>query len=155
VPDVSRWNAPTRPAGVVTAPARTAAQAFRENTVVVVLPIPDSGIGPNGRDLWYTKAGKVKDHRAWGSIATTEAMQPEGPRMWPAARLDIEWRWCGSEPDADGCVARIKHYIDGAQDAGLVTNDRHVSIGSVERVRVPHKPDACVVLTFHRTGEAA
>ncbi len=123
----------------------------RSQRVEVELPLPDGRIGPNGREGWRNKSKLVREHREWAYTATRAAMWPLGPEAvyWPAARLDIEWRFAGTQPDQDNCWARMKCYLDGAIDAGIVANDRSVTIGTIALTRVT-RPLQGVVITFTR-----
>jgi hypothetical protein len=68
---------------------------------------------------------------------------------WPACRMDICWLFAGVEPDSDNIVARLKAVRDGIADALLVTDDKHIQIGTVTTERVPRKEQG-VVLTLVR-----
>lgn len=121
--------------------------------VMVELPIPDTGIGPNGRLGWRAKAKLVAEYRGWAQMATLAAMQAGQiePGTWDRARLSLVWCYCGTKPDADNAVARIKPGCDGAMDAGLLRDDVAIELGAVAFVRVRHKADQQVQLWFHRT----
>lgn len=121
--------------------------------VEIELPLPDGRIGPNGRADRWEKSVTVKRLR-WSALQLTrEAIEATGLHWWewepwPAARVDIEWRYAGTQPDQDNCIARCKGAIDGAADA-LGMNDRHISIGTIALTHTTRALQG-VVLTFTR-----
>ena len=92
---------------------------------MIELPYPHKALWPNGRAHWAAKATQTKKHRAWAHAATLATF----PRCFvPQERL--QWlitvypKPRGPLPDADGCVAAVKSYLDGIADA-IGVNDRH------------------------------
>jgi hypothetical protein len=137
-------------------------QAQDVATVRVWLPLPPNEVGPNGRAHWAKKATSVRELRAYAYVETRVALVDsdycpthmfDDWQPWPAAVMHIQWRCAGVAPDSDNIVARCKAYRDAAADAGLVANDRDVSIGNVtiEKVRRLQQE---VVITFERKEAA-
>ncbi len=132
----------------------TRAQTRDVQALSVELPLPDGRIGPNGREGWRNRSKLVRDHREDAGWATSYAINDavgydSDWEPWPAARMDIEWRYCGNPADSDNIVARCKAYRDGAADAGLVADDRSITIGTIALTRTTRALQG-VVLTFSR-----
>ena len=119
--------------------------------VVLTLPHPPASLSPNGRAHWRTQAVDKTRTRTGALLMTRNVIWQEGitSHPWPAARMDICWMFAGRQPDDDNVVARCKSIRDGIADGCLVSDDKHITIGTVTMERVP-KAQQGVVLTLTR-----
>jgi Holliday junction resolvase RusA-like endonuclease len=122
--------------------------------VRITLPHPPASLSPNGRPDRWTKARDGKRVRRDAALVTRSAIweQDITSHPWPAARMDIHWRFAGTQPDSDNVVARCKSLRDGIADACLVANDQSISIGSVTFERVPKRDVEVVVIVTREDG---
>ena len=136
-------------------------------TLVVYLPTPDRVLDKNGRG--WTATGKRRDgshyyvsersmhykarrEDARRTIAATLATRRagSGPFVERDQRCYLTIDWFGPKghwPDDDNVIERCAAYRDGAQDAGLVVNDRQIVTRGV-RFHVATRFQRCIVLTF-------
>ena len=127
-----------------------------EQTVRLQLPLPRDLL-PNRRSgaHWGPHAGNIKQWRYWAMMATADhTMRREWGGRWPAARLDIEWRCAGKQPDDDNIIAACKPIRDGIADTGIVADDTHITTGTVRIVRVT-RADEGLVLTLTRMEDTS
>lgn len=97
---------------------------FEGERIVVILPLPDRRLHPNGRCDKFVKAALTASARQEAKITAQEALRCQRP-MWSAAhgfrRVYLTRR---NVADADNIPTWTKAYLDGIADAGVVTNDR-------------------------------
>lgn len=121
------------------------------DVVTLELPHPPASLSPNGRAHWRVKARDAAQVRQDAAMLVRQAIWEAGDvgHPWPAATMDIHWRFSGRQPDSDNTVSRCKNVRDGIADACLVSDDVSIRVGAVtfERVR---RAEQCVVLTLTR-----
>jgi hypothetical protein len=126
-------------------------------TMTLVCELPPTSVGPNGRAHHLGKA-RINNRLKWSALQLTrEAWEALGVpywewQPWPAARMDVLWCFSGPQPDDDNAWSRLKSTRDGVAESGLVTDDRHITIGAITFQRVK-RAEQRVVLTFTRIGE--
>jgi hypothetical protein len=128
--------------------------ATAATTVTLVCELPPTSVGPNGRAHHLGKA-RINARLKWSAMQLTrEAMGLHWWewQAWPATRMDVLWCFSGPQPDDDNAWARLKSTRDGVAAAGLVIDDRHITIGAITFQRV-RRAEQRVVLTFTRIGE--
>jgi Holliday junction resolvase RusA-like endonuclease len=102
----------------------------------VVLDIPASALSPNAhavgvsRGALFAKRARIRAARHYAGVMALDALKGSEPPRWRRARLQIAWyaqreRW---KPDADNAIARVKHYLDGLRDAGVLDDDDRLTI---------------------------
>jgi Holliday junction resolvase RusA-like endonuclease len=128
--------------------------AQTQQRLVITMPHPPASLSPNGRPNRWERAADTKRTRRDAMLVTRQSMWDQLAEWdindpWPSARMDICWLFAGVEPDSDNIVARLKAVRDGIADALLVTDDKHIQIGTVTTERVPRKEQG-VVLTLVR-----
>ncbi len=115
--------------------------------VVVELPIPSRDVAKGGSSHHWITRRAYNAHRADAGW-TIRAEHPVWDTPWAAAYLDVEWCYSrGRPPDDDGAIARLAAYRDGAQDAGLVSDDRFITQRSITFTKV-ERGDECVRMVF-------
>ncbi len=118
----------------------------------IELPIPPRSLGKGASVHWRTVRRDYAQHQLWAASMLYRMFGLPGFRdvlrlPWPGARMDIEWRFAGIQPDDDNVVTRVACYRDAAENVELVSNDRDIHIGSVTFTRVKRADQGCV-LTF-------
>ena len=81
---------------------------------MIVLPLPDKALWPNGRAHWATKSRAFTKHKAWARHATMATL----PRCFKHNGEPIRLRYTvtpktAHKIDADNAVAAMKAYQDG------------------------------------------
>jgi crossover junction endodeoxyribonuclease RusA len=97
-------------------------------SIVVELPPPE--LSPNGRHHWRVKAKATQTYRyACGTVALAELNGRDKPR-WKRARLQIAWYAPTDRrrPDPDNIIAWLKAALDSLKDAGVLADDRDLTI---------------------------
>ena len=96
----------------------------------VSLGLPPAIVGPNGRGHWAKKSAAVKQCRSLAAWSIRIAMGGGGVYApWSAATMQIRWVAAkGPLPDDDNVIGRCKAYRDSAMDAGLVVDDRAITV---------------------------
>ena len=123
--------------------------------ITIDIPHPPASLSPNSRSHWRDKARDTRHMRTISNMLTCAAMGcADINEPWPAARMDIHWRFAGRQPDDDNIIARCKPIRDGIADAGLVADDCSIHVGSVVFERVPRR-DVEVVITLTREDGTA
>ena len=126
--------------------------ATKAMSLTIEFPHPPGSLSPNGDNAHWRTKGRDKARLRRDAFALTRQEiwdQRIADHPWPAARLDICWRFAGRQPDADNVVARLKGAIDGMADACIVADDQVISIGAVTFERVKRVEQA-VRLTLTR-----
>ncbi len=122
--------------------------------IVLTLPLAfcPNALSKNGRAHWSARYRAMRDQRQWAEYALLEADgQADWP--WPAAVMDVEWRYHrGRPPDDDNVWARVAGARDAFQARGVVRDDRDIRTGSVTYTHVP-LDEAAVVVRLHRLEE--
>lgn len=122
--------------------------------VTIELPIPKA-CDPNKRLHYHQKAKMVKKERTEASLTVFLQDQFALPKNWEEATLTCRWyapdNW---QPDRDNATARLKAYIDGVVDAGVLENDNGLTIKPIQR-ETCKQAEARVVLMFEKTESEA
>lgn len=119
--------------------------------LTVTLPVPSPELGVNG---YKTRRSFIRQKRLHRTAATAKLREAMGFTEWRwqrTVRMSVVW-WLAThrnEPDDDGAWTRLKYYRDGAQHAGLVSDDRQIRQGTM--VFLVGEPR--VEMTFERAGE--
>jgi len=97
----------------------------------IVLPIPPSTLGGNGRGHSRWKAAPFKRHRELAEVVTKGFITSDMP--WPKCRVSAKFFFEKPTKEADGSgqykrdqenfMMRLKAYYDGFVDAGICPND--------------------------------
>ena len=99
-----------------------------ETTITVILPLPSQILGPNGRAHWGERAQAVTEAKiiAWAKFK--EQMGPGVRYEWSdPVRVKLHWVYRhGRPPDVDNAISRVKHFLDSAELAGVIQDDRQV-----------------------------
>lgn len=99
--------------------------------IVLVLPLPPKSLSPNERVNVFTRARDARRVRGEAKLLARGALASRGmpaPR-WERARVHYTWRHNrGTLPDQDNLIARCKPVLDGLVDAGILADDRHVTV---------------------------
>ena len=101
--------------------------------IVLVLPLPPASLSPNGRAHVFTRARDARRVRGEAKFMARSALAARGmgPPRWQQATVTYTWRNNrGPLPDADNLIARCKPVLDGLIDAGILADDRHVTISA-------------------------
>ena len=122
--------------------------------------LPPSVLGKNGRDRVvnvvhpsgrrFYKSDRAEAFKALKTEAYYELRQQCGtqPRQYDRLTMRIHWRQAGTVPDHDQVIARCSAVMDAAEAAGLVADDRDVSIATPVVERVAHKHEQECVVRF-------
>ena len=113
--------------------------------IVIELPLPPPELSPNSRVHPLQRAHNARRVRCITCYVVRGVLVERGldrPR-WRRAHVQYTWRSLrGPLPDPDNVIARCKAVLDGLVDAGLIADDREVSVTArVER----GKP--CLIVT--------
>ena len=103
-------------------------------SVAVHLPWPDPLLWPNGSEGNRHASGRAKRNaKQWAYNATLEALKGGVFAFTPplAVKVTIYPKRFGVLPDADNCVAALKHSFDGIA-LGIKCNDRDFAAPTVE-----------------------
>lgn len=102
-------------------------------TLTLQLPIPDKILFANGQNqsrgagFLRRQAKKIHRERARGEAVRVLADAGISPPNWLKARYRVTYfHLKGPVRDPDNLMAAMKAYTDGACDAGIVKNDRHL-----------------------------
>lgn len=99
--------------------------------MIVALPFPHKLLWPNGSEGNRHARGREKTKaKQWGWTAVKGSHCMEALSAPIPVALTIYPKRFGSVPDADNCVAAIKHYLDGIAQA-LGVNDRDFAAPTV------------------------
>lgn len=102
-------------------------------TVTITLPLPPNCLHPNARACWQERMRMTKKARAEAALVASQYRPVQ-----PAARLTIQpGFYLARKRDGDGMIAWLKAYCDGLQDAGLIENDRGITLLPPEQYTVP------------------
>ena len=107
--------------------------------VTVVLPLPSGKLSKNGRIHWSERQRLYRAHREQAGWVLREALSGARPLWDDRVRVRCIWRYAGPTPDMDNTIGRLAAYLDGAQDAGLLADDRCVVGYDIEYHRVPRR----------------
>lgn len=120
----------------------SSAQAAVAREVVVTIPMSlcPMSLSKNGRAHWRTRAEDFRNQKQWvlldmmGQSLRTLTPLPQ----WESARMTIEWRYSrGRAPDSDNIVARVAGARDAFEAAGIVADDKDITIGLIGCTKVP------------------
>lgn len=100
-------------------------------TITITLPLPDRKLSPNARCHWRVKAKCVKNSRIDSGMATMAAMREfklciAFRKATVQARFYVKDAW--RKRDGDNLNASLKSVLDGLADAGLLLNDRDITL---------------------------
>lgn len=120
-------------------------------SLTIYLPLPQPELFPNSKKHWRIKARAVRTHRWAAMVAARQALGNNSPPRWERGSYSAVFSVRHDRHDPDGLMSSLKSYIDGLQDAGVITNDRHF---------FPERPVREVVKTLpyqgpHRLGLVA
>lgn len=132
-----------------------------DGRIRAVLPLPPGVLGHHGGG-WVTYGVRKNGSRYYASqyrivyaehrdnaVGVYRQVTQGFGIYWPAAWINVEWRFAGQRPDDDGAWTRLSSYRDAIEAAGIVADDQDVWQGHIEFVRVPRKYQ-CVVVTLLR-----
>jgi crossover junction endodeoxyribonuclease RusA len=94
--------------------------------VRLTLPLPAAALSPNARVHYQRKARIVKHHRHLAWVLAVKAMREAGIRapFWERAEMEATFYWkTRHSRDRDNAAARLKSYVDGIADAGVLADD--------------------------------
>ena len=92
--------------------------------IAIVLPLPPKCLSANGRGCWQARARATKKARADAALVASQYRPAK-----PAKRLTIQpvFFGCGRH-DPSNLNVWLKAYLDGIEDAGLIENDRGITM---------------------------
>lgn len=108
--------------------------ALPDRTLRVTLPLPLRELSPNSRCHWARKAAAKKKYRSWAAAAAWAAKGSWAVRESVRLKIVLYARDRRSKWDRDNLIAAMKAAIDGLADAGIVYDDRGVSLDDPEIV---------------------
>jgi crossover junction endodeoxyribonuclease RusA len=94
--------------------------------VRLTMPLPAAALSPNARVHWARKARVVKHQRQVAWVLAVKAMREAGIRapFWERAEAEVTFYWpTRHKRDRDNAAARLKSYVDGIADAGVLADD--------------------------------
>ena len=97
--------------------------------IAIDVPVPPAPLWPNARVHYMARARAVKRYRGlcW-LVALAESRKMDWGRPAAAASLQATFFLPARKRDPDNCVAALKAAIDGIADAGILANDRDLTI---------------------------
>ena len=121
------------------------------DAIEIELPLPPRALSKNARVHWRTRAAAFREHRTWGMYKLREACGTAVP-LWDGAVMDITWYQVksGGGTDDDNVIARCAAFRDGFAAAGLVSDDKYITVGDVSVVRVATKAAHRVLIRLER-----
>jgi len=140
--------------------------SYPSDELTITIPLPPRQVRPNFHGHWALRARAVKLLRELS--AALIRLKLRGGRedgtffqyacpMWEKASVSIVWMtkttkaMKGPPIDPDNALASMKAVFDGAQEAGLIRNDRNLwPERPVIDMSVAGKSKAGVVVTFRR-----
>ena len=129
----------------------------RVNSITIILPVPPTDLSKNGRVNRWKRHRLFQQHKESARLVIYGALRGERPEWSNGINVRVDWYIAsGRPPDIDNATERIAAYMDGAQAAGLIADDRHIA-GYQFRFGVDHESPH-VTLTFERIlseGQAA
>ena len=120
------------------------------DAVIMTVPIPPNGLGPNGRLHWRKRNALKADYMTDVLILTSGAVmayQRAGNGFMESADVRYDWH-STHQTDADNAIGRMKPVLDYLQGR-IILNDRHVSL-AYEWHKAATKADERVVVTVTR-----
>jgi hypothetical protein len=122
--------------------------------VSVILPHPPRTLGKGNSAGWWTVRRDYVNCKIAAYYLLRDALDSAGiivgeDAPWDGAIMHIDWLFAGTPPDDDNIVTRCAAARDAAEDIGLVTNDRFVTIGTVTTTRVK-RISQCVEMAFEK-----
>lgn len=119
------------------------------NSITVILPIPPVELSKNGRANRWKRHRLFQQHKESARLVLYGALRGERPEWADGVTVRVDWVVAsGRPPDVDNATERIAAYMDGAQAAGLIADDRHI-VGYQFRFDLDHESPH-VALTFER-----
>lgn len=115
-------------------------------TMTIELDLPPKVLSPNARAHWAKVASAKKKYRKAAALIAKAA----GTARFTRARMDLDFYVRdrrGLRQDSDNLVSCMKAGRDGIADAGVVENDRDITIGKVRLAVDPNRPRVVVTLT--------
>ena len=111
------------------------------------LPLPPVELSKNGRAHWAERHEIFQSHKMVARSAINRVL-PSGFTAWRGA-VDVHIVWHqanrGHWPDRDNTIQRCSAFMDAAEDAGLIANDRQIRSF---RVDYEKSTDEGVSITF-------
>jgi hypothetical protein len=125
------------------------------DTITLEIPISlcPQILGKNGGNGWgwAAKNRAFRDQKAWAEYALYERIKAGHWERWPAAIMHVNWEYNrGRPPDDDNAIARLAAVRDAFEAAGVVSDDRHISIGTVTFTKVPQTDNPLAIVTLEQ-----
>lgn len=118
--------------------------------LTISIPMPSRYLSPNQKAHWATKARWARMQRHLTTLFVREALGRRRAPKWDEADVIIAVHPPDRRPrDRDNILASLKSAFDGAQDAGVVANDRGFYYWPIE-IRDPSKANPRVEITFRK-----
>jgi len=119
-------------------------------TLTIVLPLPARVLSPNVKSHWGSKAAAVKQAREDAKLATIAAAIDSKITWKQLEKATMQGTWHKRTKhisDDDNANASLKAYRDGIADAGIVSDDRHISMLPPVQLVDKDNPRLVVVIT--------
>jgi len=122
----------------------------------ITLPFPSRTLSPNGRSHWRTKAKAVKAYRKRAAdeamVAAYENRAARRSMPWSKATISVTcYHKTARHMDEDNIVASLKPAFDGLVSAGILTDDRDVTV--LPPVRLTDRENPRVELVIRKGAE--
>jgi crossover junction endodeoxyribonuclease RusA len=121
------------------------------NQITITLPMPHKHLSPNSRCHWAQKSTAKKAQRSLSALSIIAALKFERP-LWSSADVAITVTAPDKRRrDRDNLLSALKGAFDGAQDAGLISDDSGLTYLPIQIV-TGNKATAGITLTFTKTN---
>lgn len=96
-------------------------------TITIILPVPPVELSKNGRANRWKRHRLFQQHKDSARLVLYGALRGERPEWAGGVTVRVDWYVAsGRPPDIDNATERIAAYMDGAQAAGLLIDDRQI-----------------------------